>query len=87
MHLVLVDPRLVGLLPAVDLLLLEPEVDLLLGRVDTVGAVADVAADILGDTVSMRSWVLLASVDGLTMAKSPRMVPGWEAIGLVAPRS
>lgn len=53
MHLVLVHPRLVGLLPGVDLLLLEPEVDLLLGRVDAVGAVADVAANILEHAVSI----------------------------------
>ena len=52
MHLFLVDPTLVNLGPALDLLLLEPEGDLLLGGLDAVGAVADVAADILGDTVS-----------------------------------
>lgn len=48
----LVDPVEVGWLPAVDLLLLEPEVDLLLGAVDGVGAVADVSADILPSFVS-----------------------------------
>jgi hypothetical protein len=36
-----------GLLPALELLRLEPESDLLLGRLDGVGAVADVAADVL----------------------------------------
>ena len=46
-HLFLVDPVVLGLLVGVELLLLEPEVDLVLGGVDTVGAVADVAADIL----------------------------------------
>lgn len=50
-YLFLVDPLLVNLGPAVDLLLLEPEGDLLLGGFDTVGAVADVAADILEGTV------------------------------------
>lgn len=43
----LVDPVELGGLPALDLLLLEPEVDLLLGVLDAVGAVADVAADVL----------------------------------------
>lgn len=47
LNLFLVDPVVLGLLPTVDLLLLEPEIDLLLGRLDAVGAVADVAADIL----------------------------------------
>lgn len=51
-YLFLVDPTLVNLGPAVDLLLLEPEGDLLLGGLDAVGAVADVAADVLGHTVS-----------------------------------
>jgi proteasome assembly chaperone (PAC2) family protein len=36
-----------GLLPALELLGLEPEGDLLLGGLDGVGAVADVAADVL----------------------------------------
>jgi hypothetical protein len=36
-----------GLLPALELLRLEPESDLLLGRLDGVGAVADVATDVL----------------------------------------
>ena len=44
---VLVDPVVGGLLPGVELLRLEPESDLLLGRLDGVGAVADVAADVL----------------------------------------
>jgi len=48
MHLFLVDPVVRGLLPALELLGLEPEGDLLLGGLDGVGAVADVAADVLG---------------------------------------
>ena len=46
-NLLLVDPVVGGLLPALELLRLEPESDLLLGRLDGVGAVADVAADVL----------------------------------------
>lgn len=47
LHLFLVDPLVLGGLPALDLALVEPESDLLLGRLDGVGAVADVAADVL----------------------------------------
>ena len=46
-HLFLVDPVVGGLLPGLHLLGLEPESDLLLGGLDGVGAVADVAADVL----------------------------------------
>jgi proteasome assembly chaperone (PAC2) family protein len=46
-HLFLVDPVVRGLLPGLHLLGLEPESDLLLGGLDGVGAVADVAADVL----------------------------------------
>lgn len=42
----LVDPRGGSTLPGEDLLLLEPQSDLLLGVLDAVGTVADVAADI-----------------------------------------
>lgn len=42
-----VDPVESHLLPRDDLVLLEPEVNLLLGVLDRVGAVADVATDIL----------------------------------------
>ena len=45
-NLVLVDPGLGGGLPGDDLLWLEPESDLLLGVLDGVGTVADVASDI-----------------------------------------
>lgn len=44
----LVDPVVLGRLPAEDLTLLEPERNLLLGVLDGVGTVADVAADIDG---------------------------------------
>ena len=47
MHLFLVDPVVLGLLPVLDLALVEPESDLLLGRLNGIGAVADVAADVL----------------------------------------
>ena len=91
-----VDPVESHLLPRDDLVLLEPEVNLLLGVLDRVGAVADVAADILDIPVlacflfshlctSSLCFVLLG-VGALTMAKSPRMVPGAEASGFVAPR-
>lgn len=46
-HLFLVDPVVLALLPGLDLAVLEPEGDLLLGVLDGVAAVADVAADIL----------------------------------------
>jgi hypothetical protein len=46
-HLLLVDPVVLGRLPALDLSLVEPKSNLLLGGLDGVGAVADVATDIL----------------------------------------
>ena len=46
-RLLLVNPVVLGLLPAVELLLLEPQVNLLLRGLDAVGAVADIAADVL----------------------------------------
>jgi hypothetical protein len=46
-HLFLVDPVVLAQLPGLDLALLEPKSNLLLGVLDGVGAVADVAADIL----------------------------------------
>ena len=88
--LFLVDPRLLRRLPALDLLLVEPQGDLLLGRVDAVGAVADVAADVLSLIVSIVDFpptVLVSTEDARTIAKSPRMVPGAEASGFVAPSS
>lgn len=46
-HLFLVDPLVLGLLPGLDLLWLEPQSNLLLGGLDGIGAVADVSADVL----------------------------------------
>jgi hypothetical protein len=48
----LVDPVELGSLVADDVTLLEPESDLLLGVLDGVGAVADVAADIDGEVTT-----------------------------------
>lgn len=48
----LVDPVELGNLPALDLALLEPESNLLLGVLDAVGAVAHVAADIEGEVAT-----------------------------------
>lgn len=46
-NLFLVDPVVLGLLVGDELLWLEPKSDLLLGALDGVRAVADVAADVL----------------------------------------
>jgi hypothetical protein len=54
--LLLVNPRLLGASPGDDLLWLEPKLDLMLGRVDGVGAVADVAADINGVVEADGAW-------------------------------
>lgn len=43
----LVDPVELGRLPGLNLAVLEPEGNLLLGVLDAVAAVADVAADVL----------------------------------------
>lgn len=51
-RLVLVDPVELGRLPADELTLLEPEGNLLLGVLDAVGAVADVAADVDGEVAT-----------------------------------
>jgi hypothetical protein len=48
----LVDPVELALLVADNLTLLEPESDLLLGVLDAVGAVADVAADVLNKLIN-----------------------------------
>jgi hypothetical protein len=48
----LVDPVVLGRLPALDLALLEPESDLLLSVLDRVGAVAHVAADVEGEVAA-----------------------------------
>lgn len=53
LHLgLLVDPARLGARPVLDLAVLEPESDLLLGVLDAVGAVADVAADINGEVTT-----------------------------------
>lgn len=80
----LVDPVMLSALPRHKVVLLEPESDLLLGVLDAIRSVADVAANVL----ELRSVSVLGHGDSgmLTMAKSPRMVPGADANGLVAPR-
>lgn len=60
----LVDPVELGGLPALDLGLLEPEIDLLLGVVDAVAAVAHVAADVLQMISCCPVWYLKGSVVG-----------------------
>jgi hypothetical protein len=46
-NLLLIHPVVLSRLPGLDLALLEPERDLLLGVLDAVAAVADVAANVL----------------------------------------
>jgi len=70
----LVDPVVLSALPALDLLGLEPQSNLLLGRVDGVGAVANVAADILSArlAIGLQAEQILASergVDGIGDAR------------------
>lgn len=48
----LVDPVELGRLPLDEVTLAEPESDLLLGVLDGVGAVADVAADVDGEVAT-----------------------------------
>jgi hypothetical protein len=48
----LVDPVVLGGLPAVELVLLEPEGNLLLSVLDGVGTVADVATDVNGEVAT-----------------------------------
>lgn len=55
-HLLLVDPLGLGGLPADDVALLEPESDLLLGVLDAVGAVADVAAGLEREVTLLRCY-------------------------------
>lgn len=78
---------MLGLRPRLNFALVEPESDLLLRGLNTVRAVADIATDILmgihGSAIYQVDW----SIQMLTMAKSPRIVPGAEASGFVAPRS
>lgn len=72
-NLVLVDPGLGGGLPGDDLLWLEPESDLLLGVLDGVGTVADVASDI--DAAEM--LVLALALVFLRRSKHTRSHHGW----------
>ena len=46
-HLFLIDPVVLSHLPALDLLLVEPQSDLLLRRLNCVGPVANIAANVL----------------------------------------
>ena len=56
MHLFLIDPVVLSRLPALNLLLTEPEGDLLLRRVDSIGAMADIASDIDGEVAANGAW-------------------------------
>jgi hypothetical protein len=52
----LIDPVELSGLVCLDLTLLEPESDLLLGILDAVGAVADIAADVDGVVTADGAW-------------------------------
>lgn len=52
----LVDPVVCGGFPGLDLIWLEPEGNLLLGILDAVGTVADVAANIDGVVTTDGTW-------------------------------
>ena len=56
MHLFLIDPIMLRRLPALDLLLTEPQRDLLLRRLHSIRTVADVAADIDGEVAADGAW-------------------------------
>lgn len=56
MHLFLVDPIVLGRLPLENITLLEPKSNFLLGVLDTVGTVADVASDIDGIVTTDGTW-------------------------------
>ena len=64
MHLFLVDPVVLSRLPLEDLTLLEPESDFLLGVLDAVGTVADVASDIDGVVTTDGTWQRVLWVGG-----------------------
>jgi hypothetical protein len=55
-NLLLVDPVVLSALPALDLALLEPKSDLLLGILNAVGAVADVTANIDSEIAANSAW-------------------------------
>jgi len=60
----LVNPVELGRLPAVDLILLEPEGNLLLCGLDAVGSVADVAANVDGEVTADGAWGAVLWVGG-----------------------
>jgi len=64
MPLFLVDPVVLGRFPLENLTLLEPESDFLLGILDTVGTVADVASDIDGIVTTDGTWERVFWVGG-----------------------
>ena len=75
MHLLLVNPIVLSHLPLRKVLLGEPQRNFLLGRLNSIGAVADITADVLDELASAeqdRIFVWRAR----TIAKSPRIVPG-----------
>jgi hypothetical protein len=52
----LIDPVILSRLPGLNLTLLEPESNFLLGVLDAVGTVADVASDIDGVVTTDGTW-------------------------------
>ena len=56
MHLFFIDPVVLSRLPALDLLLIEPQSNFLLGGLHSIGAMADVAADIDGEVTTDGAW-------------------------------
>ena len=75
----LIDPLGLALLVRNDLALLEPQSDLLLGVLDTVGAVADVAADVLFNRLAPRNAV--CEVDNLQWRNHHGWCRGWRPEG------
>jgi hypothetical protein len=74
-----------GALPADDIAVLEPQSNLLLGALDAVGAVADVAANIDGIIAAYESRISTTDPKRYKANGNLRMVPGADARGLVAP--
>jgi len=75
LHLrLLVDPVELGVLVGDELVLVEPEGDLLLGVLDAVGAVADVAADVLlrGECRTHAMCIVLGTYDGVVTTDGAR---------------
>ena len=67
----LIDPVKLSWLPADYLLVLEPECNLFLGAVDAIGAVADIAADVL-DCVSFLNTLAFSTYNGIVAANRAR---------------